>query len=88
MNADPVAVLRKVLIAEKHKWLAEREIAWRNPIDQNHAGYDKLMGMHHRLMREALEEAGAIVAASDKLPPSRLSAARGWLRRALAWVRP
>lgn len=78
MTPDPVAVLQKFLSAASHKRLAEREIAWENPIDQNHKGYRKLMEMHHRLMREALAEARQVIAERER---------GGRLRRALAWLR-
>jgi hypothetical protein len=91
MTKDPITVLQQFLSAESHKRLAEREIAWENPIDQNHAGYRKLMEMHHRLMRDALEDARKIVAAhndplSFKLFQIRRRLSASWLPRGYgAW---
>jgi hypothetical protein len=65
VTKDPIDVLQQFLSAESHKRLAEREIAWESRIDQNHAGYRKLMEMHYRLMGDALEDARKIVAAHN-----------------------
>lgn len=62
---DHIDVLRKFLSAEHHRRLAEREREWPDPLTRDEAHYRKLMGIHRRLMTEALEDARKIVSAHD-----------------------